>query len=106
LSLARIRFEQDVVERLCENVRSRKQGGSLSVILGSPKPLVFRELSSREQEVLVWSSKGKSNGTIATLMGMSNKTVEFHFSSIFKKLRVNNRVIAVLQAIKERLISP
>ena len=75
-------------------------------ILGIPIPYVFTELSAREKEILVWSSKGKSNKTIANLMGTSSKTVEFHFSSIFNKLHVNNRVVAVLKAINERLISP
>jgi len=75
-------------------------------ILGVALKYLPINLSNREKEVILWSSQGKSNSTIATLMGTSHKTVEFHFSSIFKKLHVNNRVLAVLKAIKERLISP
>jgi DNA-binding CsgD family transcriptional regulator len=66
----------------------------------SPPP----QLSRRERDVLQWASSGKSNSSIAAILGISEKTVEFHFSSVFKKLQVNNRILAVLKAINVRLI--
>ena len=62
------------------------------------------QLSRRERDVLLWASDGKSNSSIATILGISEKTVEFHFSSVFKKLQVNNRILAVLKALRVHLI--
>ncbi|MGB9153677.1 MAG: LuxR family transcriptional regulator [Alphaproteobacteria bacterium] len=75
-------------------------------LMSSPLVLPRIEISDREKEVLVWASRGKSNGDIASIIGVSKKTVEFHFSSIFKKLQVNSRVLAILQGMYLRLIVP
>lgn len=61
-------------------------------------------LTAREKEMLVWCSQGKSNGVIATILGISPKTVEFHFKSLFDKLGVSSRTTAVLKAVHLRLI--
>lgn len=75
-------------------------------IASAPLALPHVKLSSREKSVLLWASQGKSNNDIATILSISPKTVEFHFSSIFKKMGVNSRVLAVLKAINLRLIAP
>ena len=62
-------------------------------------------LSLREIEVLRWCSQGKSNGVIAEILGLSEKTIEYHFASIFRKLEVNGRMLAVLKAIELKLIA-
>ncbi len=62
-------------------------------------------LSPREVEVLQWCSLGKSNGVIASILGISEKTIEFHLASIFRKLEVNGRMLAVLKAIDLKLIT-
>jgi len=61
-------------------------------------------LSLREIEVLKWCSMGKSNSVIAEILSISEKTVEFHFTTIFRKLEVSGRMLAVLKAIELRLI--
>lgn len=63
------------------------------------------KLSPREAEMLMWCSHGKSNSVIAIILGVSEKTVEFHLRSAFKKLSVSNRTAAVLKATKLRLIA-
>ena len=75
-------------------------------IASAPLRLPYVKLSLREKSVLVWASQGKSNNDIASILNISPKTVEFHFSSIFTKLQVNNRVLAILKAINLRLIAP
>ena len=55
-------------------------------LVGKPSPVPHVKLSEREKAVLNWSSQGKSNGDIASILGISRKTVEFHFASIFEKL--------------------
>lgn len=62
-------------------------------------------LSPRQAEVLQWCSLGKSNSVIASILGISEKTIEFHLSSIFRKLEVNGRMLAVLKAIELKLIT-
>jgi len=69
------------------------------------KKIKSATLSPREVEVLQWCSLGKSNGVIASILGISEKTVEFHLTSIFRKLEVNGRMLAVLKAIDMKLIT-
>jgi len=75
-------------------------------LASEPLTVPHVKLSAREKSVLLWASRGKSNNDIATILSISPKTVEFHFSSIFKKMGVNSRVLAVLKAINLRLIAP
>lgn len=57
-------------------------------------------LTSRESEVLLWLAKGKTNGEIATILGMSRRTAEKHLEHIFTKLGVETRGAAAA-AIKK-----
>ncbi|WDD98801.1 MULTISPECIES: helix-turn-helix transcriptional regulator [Thalassomonas] len=62
-------------------------------------------LSARELEVLNWAKEGKSNWDISLILAISERTVKFHFSNIFKKLEVLNRSQAIARAIHYGLIS-
>ena len=55
-------------------------------------------LSTRETEVLKWSADGKTASDIATILNLSERTVSFHVSSAIKKMGVNNKISAVVQA--------
>jgi DNA-binding CsgD family transcriptional regulator len=57
-------------------------------------------LSTRETEVLKWSADGKTASDIATILNLSERTVNFHVSSAIKKLGVNNKISAVVHAAK------
>jgi len=61
-------------------------------------------LSSREKEVLAHLSKGYSNKEIAAALFISDKTVKCHINNIFKKLKINRRIEALLFAIKHGII--
>jgi DNA-binding NarL/FixJ family response regulator len=56
-------------------------------------------LTSREGEVLVWLSKGKSNRDIAQILGLSPRTVDKHLEQIYAKLGVENRTAAAAIAV-------
>ncbi|WP_439817825.1 autoinducer binding domain-containing protein [Zavarzinia sp. CC-PAN008] len=66
----------------------------------------LKALSEREQEVLTWAARGKSNAEIAIILTLSDKTVEYHWLSIRKKLNASNRTMAVAIAIARSLIHP
>lgn len=62
-------------------------------------------LSPREKEVLQWCSRGKSNSVIGEILSISEKTVEYHLHSIYRKLDVSSRTVAVLKAVNLQLIT-
>lgn len=60
------------------------------------KPLV---LSPREQEILEWVARGKSNSVIAQLLKISSYTVDTYLRRIYLKLGVSDRVTAALRGL-------
>lgn len=61
-------------------------------------------LSERELEVLRQAARGLRTKEIATVLALSTRTVESHFTSIFNKLGVSNRTEAVMQAVARGLV--
>jgi DNA-binding CsgD family transcriptional regulator len=57
-------------------------------------PLESLGLTPREAEVLLWVTQGKSNGDIATILGMKERTTCKHLERVFSKLCVENRTAA------------
>jgi DNA-binding NarL/FixJ family response regulator len=67
----------------------------------SAEPLRERlGITAREAEVLLWTAQGKSNGDIATILQMSEKTVKQHLGNVFEKLGVESRTAASLRALE------
>jgi len=58
------------------------------------------EFTSRETEVLEQMSRGLRNAQLATVLGISRRTVETHVRHVLLKLGVNSRTQAVALAIK------
>jgi|ERR1035437_1444393 DNA-binding NarL/FixJ family response regulator len=71
----------------------------------APKAGSAEQLSPRELEILELAAKGMRNKAIADKLGISIRTVEGHFNSIFAKLGVFSRMEAVLDAISQHLIT-
>ncbi|MFO8101366.1 MAG: response regulator transcription factor [Dehalococcoidia bacterium] len=67
---------------------------------------VLEELHERELDVLKLAAKGMTNRAIAEELFISDRTVQSHFSNIFRKLNVSSRTEAVLRALKEGWLSP
>ncbi|MCH8161833.1 MAG: response regulator transcription factor, partial [Chloroflexi bacterium] len=63
-------------------------------------------LTARELDVLKALARGMSNKEIAAELGVAEKTVKTHVSSILRKLRVADRTQAALYAVRERLADP
>ncbi|MDH4274571.1 MAG: LuxR family transcriptional regulator [Gammaproteobacteria bacterium] len=62
-------------------------------------------LTPKETECLKWSAAGKSSWEIGTIMSCTERTINFHFGNIIKKLGVSNRRMAVAKAIATKLVS-
>jgi NarL family two-component system response regulator LiaR len=63
------------------------------------------DLGNREMEVLALTAKGMSNKDIAKQLTLSERTVQTHLVSIFKKLSVSSRTQAVLYALRKGWLS-
>jgi two-component system, NarL family, response regulator LiaR len=65
---------------------------------------VYQPLTPREREILQLMSEGLPNKTIASRLRISERTVTTHVANIYSKLHVNNRVSAIQEAMRRRLL--
>jgi len=61
-------------------------------------------LTNRETEVLGWAAAGKSYWEIATILGITERTVRFFMTNARRKLNVVSNTQAVAQAMRHALI--
>ena len=71
----------------------------------APPPPELRLLTGRELEVLALLGHGLSNPEIAATLRISRETVKTHVSRVLMKLRLQDRVQAVVFAHRHRLLS-
>jgi DNA-binding NarL/FixJ family response regulator len=86
-------------------IATAKSSAGFNPNFDSAKPLESLNLTPREAEVLLWVAQGKSNGSVAIILNMAEKTVKKHLGSIFEKLGVEGRNAATVRAL-EILSSP
>ena len=84
-------LDADATDALFEAPKARSPGG---------------DLTPRERELLALMARGRNNQEIATGLAIGLPTVKFHVTNIFGKLGVDNRVDAVLTALKHKLVPP
>ncbi len=63
-------------------------------------------LTKKEQEIIPWVVKGLSNKEISERFSRSERTIENHIASIFRKLNVHSRLEALLRIQNEPWIVP
>jgi len=63
---------------------------------GSSQPVsdAVAVLTKREQEILRLTAEGHSNSELAKMLWVTEQTVKFHLSNIYRKLEVSNRTEA------------
>jgi DNA-binding CsgD family transcriptional regulator len=62
------------------------------------------KLTDREREILHWVARGKSNGVIAQILGISLHTVTGYLRNIYLKTETNDRTSAAIFAIQQGLL--
>lgn len=67
-----------------------------------PKPLA---LTRAERHVLLGIMEGLTSRQIASDLGCSKRTVDFHIANIYGKLGISNRVAALMIALRHGLVS-
>jgi two-component system NarL family response regulator len=66
--------------------------------------VVYRELTPREQQVLLGITSGKSNKEIGVALDISEATVKVHVTHILEKLKASGRTEAIRLAVQRGLV--
>ena len=91
-------------DELIRGIRAAAQGESplapraARTLIGSRSSTPSHQLSDREREVLQLVTRGLSNKLIARELGISEKTVKAHLTTIFQRIGVTDRVQAAMWA--------
>jgi LuxR family transcriptional regulator len=57
------------------------------------------KFTRRELDVLSWTAQGKTAWEVSVILGMSEKTVNFHLGNVMRKLGVSSKHQAVLRCV-------
>lgn len=89
-------FKPSLTEGLLRGLASVRTGVA-------PRDGAEEPLTHREREVVRMMAGGYSNREIGSALGLAERTVKNHVSSILAKLGVRDRTRAVLKALEKRL---
>ncbi|MCF3096822.1 LuxR family transcriptional regulator [Aeromonas australiensis] len=63
-------------------------------------------LTDRETECLFWASEGKTSGEIACILGITERTVNYHLNQVTRKTGSMNRYQAIAKGISSGILLP
>lgn len=97
---------------LLQGIRSAARGESpldpraARTVLGARRERrALGDLTDREREVLALVAKGLANKQIARSLGITERTVKAHLTSVFQRIGVTDRTSAALWAQRHRLVA-
>jgi DNA-binding CsgD family transcriptional regulator len=71
----------------------------------NPKPDIdFPTLTARELECLSWTLEGKTAWELGCILGITERTANFHLGNAIQKLDCDNKHSAVIKAMRMGLI--
>lgn len=82
-----------------ERMRTRDRTADVSGAAEAHSPL-----TDKERNCLVWVCGGKSAWETATILGVSQRTVEFHLNNATRKLDASNKIHAAFIAVRRGLL--
>lgn len=92
---------QEMLVGSFENKELNQEIENLKNVGSEDKTSQTKDLTPRQIEVLKAISRGLSNKQVAYELGLTEGTVKVHVTIILKTLGVNNRMMAVKQALKK-----
>lgn len=99
--LAAVTTRLNRAQLVAKTVHAAAASASFNPDFSSPGPLQRAlGITGREADVLLWVAQGKSNGDIAMILDMSEKTVKQHLGSVFQKIGVEGRNAAAVRALE------
>jgi len=78
----------------------------LRLLIADDETALRESFSQRETECLFWGSEGKTAWEIAKILGISERTVVFHFTNVAEKLNASNRQHAISKALLHGIVKP
>jgi DNA-binding NarL/FixJ family response regulator len=87
-------------------VREASPGGERHATAAASLQAVAASLTSREIEIVQLLAEGKTNWCIATILGISARTVETHRANVMHKLGLQSIVELVHYAVRNLMIEP
>lgn len=61
-------------------------------------------LTAREKECLYWASQGKTSWEMGRILGITERTANFHIANLCGKLGVHNRQAAIMAALQRNIL--
>ena len=78
--------------------------GLQQFLMSKVAPESMIKLTARELEVLRWTADGKTSYEISLILGISERTVNFHLNNVIGKFQTTNKVAATVKAVTLGLI--
>ena len=63
-------------------------------------------LTERETECLFWASEGKTSSEIACILGITERTVNYHLNQVTRKTGSMNRYQAIAKGVSSGILLP
>ena len=97
-------LKNETIDILLQAIRTVALGGtwfSQSVVQKLARAArLTPEFTKRERDVLHWLAHGASNDMIASELGVTERTIRFHLTNIYRKLEVQTRGEAIVWAVR------